>query len=157
MPTTAVRANTSGYGVINAVAGVCLDCMTGPVGATLGQHLGLMVSRSDSQGTPSVPSLAIHGVGLYQFRWVIRVGTQTIRIQCKEILDLTPRPTLTVLKDSALGINSDQVATAPSGADWKTIGPLSISATAVGVALVQLKNNVVSQYTDCYFDLLVAT
>lgn len=157
MPTAGVKGNNSATAIIGAIKGICLDCMTGPTFSTLGQHLNFAVTKSVSQGTPSAPSLAIAGPTLWQFRWQIRVGTQTIRCAVLQASNTTPRPTMTIKANPDVGLNADVVGTAPGGTTWVTIGPLSVTASAVGVVLVQLSNNKVDSYDTAYFDLIVAT
>lgn len=157
MPTTGIRGTLAGYGVIGAIQGICLGGPTGPHGSAYGFHLQFPVSRNNSTGTPTAPSIQIYGPGVWRFRWTIRVGTQTIRCACMQVGNGTPRPTMVVKANPDVGLNADVTGTAPSSATWVTIGPLTVTASAVGAVFVEFHNNYLAAYDTAYFDLLVAT
>lgn len=117
-------------------------------------------SRKDlTEGNPSAPSLYMSSQGKWGFKWILNAGTRTISIDCKQPVNLSPRPTLTVLKDVSLGINSDMTGTATSGTGWVTIGPVTITPTATGVVWVELRNEYddVNENSPCYWDNIVIT
>lgn len=110
------------------------------------------------QGNPQ-PSLRIDNRGRWRLHWTVPAGTRTIQIDCLQAVNVSPYPTLIVKANPAVGLNSDQVATAPAGAGWKTIGPLSINISSPGGVWVELHNNYLSVAggAPCYFDNVVVT
>lgn len=85
-------------------------------------------------------------------------------IMVKQVENLTPYPTLTAKANPSIGVASDVVGTAPAGAGWKKIGPITVVATGPGVVWVELRNNLRAAYNPangnvlpwapCFFDLL---
>jgi hypothetical protein len=151
-----VKANKSGWGSIAVLQGINIGGQMGPItGNTL--PLQALVARSDSQGTPSSPSIVLYGPTYWRFRWTIRVGTQTLRVSCLQAGNESPRPTMVIKANTDVGLNADVSGSAPSSTGWVVIGPLSVTANATGAVFVEFHNNYIGGYDFCYFDLLIAT
>lgn len=154
----AIRGNKAGYASINYMTSVCLDTPTSLYSDnTSGRHLVVGISKSTAQGNPSPPSLAIAGYGFWRFRWSLTTGTHTISCLVKQVSGGTPRPSLVVKKNAAIGLASDTTGTAGAGTGWTAIGPLSVIVTSPGVVWVELWNNYMAAYGTAYFDHIVTT
>lgn len=161
----AVKGNYGGPGVVGALKAICIGGPTGPTGSTLGWHLRSGVQQSNTEGTPATPSLLIGQPGQWRFRWAVKSGSQTISISVKQPSAVTPYPTMTVKANPAIGVNVDVVGTSAGGAGWLTIGPLTVTATGIGVVWVELSNNDTGTYdptngnifpsAPCYWDNLL--
>jgi hypothetical protein len=114
--------------------------------------------KDTSEGNPQ-PSLRMDAVGFWRFRWSVTSGARTIQIDCKQVLNGAPYPTLVVKANASIGVNADVVGTAGTGAGWKTIGPITANPTSAGALWVELRNNMDAQsgMGKCYFDNLVTT
>ena len=66
---------------------------------------------------------------------------------------MTPRPTLVVRKNVAIGLTDDVTTTAAAGTGWVTV-TASFTATADGAVWFELRNNL-DGYFPCFFDKLV--
>ena len=66
---------------------------------------------------------------------------------------MTPRPTLVVRKNAAVGLTDDVTATAAGGSGWVTV-TTSFTATADGAVSFELHNNL-DGFFPCFFDKLV--
>ena len=137
----AVRSNFSGPAVVGALQGICLGGPSGPRNSSLGRHLQSGVRRSDTEGTPSAPSLVIGQPGFWRFRWSVTSGLHTISISVKQPSNATPYPTMTIKANPDIGVAADVVGTSPGGAGWVTIGPINVTPTSAGVLWVELANN----------------
>lgn len=154
-----IRGNISGPGVIGYLRGLCLGGPTSVNGdGNFGRHLIPNITESLTEGNPAVPSISIGEPGFWRFRWGVKTGVRTIRIDVKQVVNTNPRPTIVVKANAAIGVATDQTATAASSTGWTTIGPITITATADGVLWVELHNNCVSAFaTPAFFDHIVAT
>lgn len=135
--------------------------------SSFGRNLICGISKETVEGSPSSPSLKISQNAIWRFRWAVQSGARTISIKCKQAINLSPRPTMTIKANSSIGINSDLIATASSNVGWVTIGPISFTAIGSGLIYVELSNNLID-YTDdvnnggnsdsvTYFDHIVVT
>ena len=106
------------------------------------------------QGSPDAPCFRMDTPGAFKFRWAADTGAHTIAIKVKQVANQSPRPTLTVLPNPAVGIADPIVTAAPSGTDWVMIGPVSVTFTAAGVVWIELRNWLNTQFgtTPCYWD-----
>lgn len=139
----------------SGVNGICFFAPTGPHGSSLGSHLKTNVRRSDVEGSPATPSLEIAQPNQYwRFRWAVLSGTHTISVRVKQVANGTPRPSIVIKANPAIGVNSDVTEVAPSGADWVTIGPATVSPTSDGVLWVELWNNYAGNYNPSSGDSL---
>ena len=146
-------------GSIAGDQGICMNTPTSIRGdSTFGRHMQVGVLRSDTQGNPSAPCLQLDIPGMWRFRWAISVGLRTIRINCLQASNGSPRPTMVVKANSAIGLAADITATAGLSTGWVTVGPASFTATAAGVVWVELWNNYFGAInTPTYWDHIVAT
>lgn len=114
-------------------------------------------AKDTTQGDPSQPSLRIDGKGVWRFRWAVSSGTRTISVSVKQALNISPRPTLVVKANAAIGVNSDVTGTAGSSATWVTIGPVTASPSSDGALWVELRANLDYQSATCYWDNIQTT
>lgn len=148
--SNAVFSHTAVGGVIQPTC-VNLSGVTGPNGSSTGLSLQSMVFRNDAEGNPAPPSLELRHPNFWRFRWALRIGTQTLRIQVKQVSNTNPRPSMVIKANPAVGLLADVSGSAPSGVDWVTIGPLVVTATAAGAVWVELHNNKVDAYDSAFF------
>lgn len=115
-------------------------------------------ARDNTEGSPDPPSLRMNTKGRFRFRWtVIGGGARTVSVNVKQPINLSPRPTLTVKANPAIGVAADVSGTAPSGTSWVTIGPVVINPTIDGSLFVELSANYDGQYVPCWWDEIVTT
>jgi hypothetical protein len=154
----AVRANLTGPARIGVVQAISIGGPTGSRGSSLGLHLQNGVSRSDIEGSPDVPSVRLAQVGFWRFLWVAKSpGRYQIQVNVKQVINLPPRPSLVIKANPDIGLSADVVGDAPDGADWVTIGPLTVNTTVPGATYIELHNNYAGDYADCFFDHIVET
>jgi hypothetical protein len=114
-----------------------------------------------ADGNPAAPCLGMKSVAAYQFFWGVLAGARTISIYCKQTCNQTPRPTMTVLANPAIGVSASVQGTAPSGTGWVTVGPIAVSPSSSGVLTVVLNNWVTGRYmspqSPCLWDHIVTT
>lgn len=115
-------------------------------------------AKDTSEGNPQ-PSLRMDALGSFRFRWQVLAGARTIQIQCKQAINLSPRPTMVIKANSDIGVNADVTVTAGSGAGYVTIGPETINPVSDGALWVELHNNLDYQIAvaPCYWDNLSTT
>lgn len=155
--TNGLRSNRCSIGVIPTL-GLCLGGMTGAIGgASMGLHLMCGVEISNTEGLPAPPSLLIRGPSLWRFRWVLHTSINTIQVDVKQAANIAVRPSIVVKANPDCGVNADSSSSAASSAGWVTIGPLTVSPSGVGAVFVELHNNVVTQWADCFFKNLIIT
>lgn len=119
------------------------------------------VQRSDTEGFPSAPCIALRQPGAWRFRWQVQPGTQTISCYCRQPANAAPYPTMVVRANPTFGVNADTVGTSPGGTGWVKIGPITVVATSPGVLWVEFRNNLATldptrgdtgPWAICYFD-----
>lgn len=110
-----------------------------------------------SVGNPAQPSLRMDASGKWRFRWAMAIGQHLISVNVLHAINQTPRPSMVIKANPAIGINADIETFAPSGTGWVTINSPTFTTTAVGVAWVELRNNLVTNigFSPCYFDHIV--
>ena len=91
--------------------------------------------------------------GALRSRAKVKPGSRSISIDVKQAANLSPRPTLVVRKNAAVGLAEDVTATATSGTGWVTV-TASFTATADGAVWFELRNNL-DGYFPCLFDKLL--
>lgn len=155
----ALHSKSGEQGVIGALQGIAIGGPTSMFGdGTFGRHLQVGVLRNNTEGNPAQPSLQLDIPGMWRFRWGVIAGPRTIRVNVKQVVNASPRPTLIVRANSAVGLNSDLTVTAGSSTGWIVLGPASFTATAAGPLWVELWNNYHGQYqTPCFFDHIIST
>jgi hypothetical protein len=121
---------------------------------TVGDNYQARGGRDDMEGYLNPPSLRIQSRGKWRFRWKLSIGIHNISVRVKQEINLDPRPTLTVKANSEIGLLADAVGTAPSGAGWVTIGPVSVAITTAGATWVELAANYEAQNINSYWDYL---
>jgi hypothetical protein len=92
-------------------------------------------TQDDTLGTPTAPSLKVVG-NSYQrkYLWPISAGLQSISIDVMKNVDVVNfEPSLTIKKNTDLGVSADITQKAPTGTGWVTIGPINVFTTAAGV------------------------
>lgn len=154
MPTYsgAIRSNPSGAGVAGALQALAVGGLTDWLGnASAGRELQTGVTRDDTDGFPAPPSLRFEWWGFWRFRWVVSVGTMSFTIYAKQALNQSPRPSVVLKANAAVGLVVDTSFVAAASAGWVTITP-SFVATAAGVIWVELWNNLNTSFsTPCLF------
>jgi len=123
------------------------------------QFLSTFGGKDTSEGDPSQPSLRMDARGVYRFRWAFASGARTVAVNVKQEVNASPRPTLVVKANPAIGIAADVIETAGSSTNWITIGPANISPSADGATWVELHANYDGQYMSapCYWDHIETT
>lgn len=154
-----VRGNKSNLGQIGVLNGIWIGGPTSLFSDTaFGRHLALNIEISNTEGDPATPSLKVAEPGFWRFQWGLRTGTQTIQILCKQVVNASPRPSMVVKANAAIGVNADITTSAPAGAGWVTIGPVSVTATGEGAVWVELWNNYELAFeTPTFFDQIATT
>lgn len=112
-----------------------------------------------TDGSPSPPCLGLYWPkSTYSFQWGVTSGTRTISINAKQASNGSPRPSMTVNVNSAIGVTSAVTGYAAGSTGWVTIGPLTVTPTSNGVLTVTLACNyqdVTQQYA--LFDNITTT
>lgn len=122
-------------------------------------NLMSMGGRDNAQGDPAQPSLRMDARGVFRFRWAFASGARTVSVNVKQEANASPRPTLVVKANPAIGIAADVVETAGSSTNWITIGPAAINPSSNGATWVELHANYDAQYRSapCYWDHIETT
>ncbi len=109
-------------------------------------------------GNP-LPSIRLDAKGFWRTRWVVRAGTRTVKVDCLQAVNSSPRPTITVKANPAIGVAADVSATAGSNTGWITIGPVTITPSSNGVVWIEIRANYDTQAggCPCWFDNMVWT
>jgi hypothetical protein len=107
---------------------VCLQSDVLPLGS----------GRVDDDGFPAPPCLRVPRGGSLRFRLGVEAGPRSVSVRVKQPSADLPRPTLRVLANAEVGIATDLIATAPTGASWVRIGPISFTAASAGGVVVEL-------------------
>jgi hypothetical protein len=109
--------------------------------------------RSDTEGSPEPPSMSLAVRSALRSRANVKAAARSIRIDVKQAANLSPRPTLVIRRNPAVGLDEDVVATAATGTGWVTV-TASFTAAADGAVWFELRNNL-DGFFPCYFDNLV--
>jgi hypothetical protein len=91
--------------------------------------------------------------GALRSRAKVKAGSRSISIDVKQAANLTPRPSLVVRKNAAVGLTDDVTGTAAAGTGWVTV-TASFTATVDGAVWFELRNNLDGFFL-CFFDKLV--
>lgn len=149
----------TGSNIVGYLKGISLGGMSDLYGnGTSGiRHLQLGLGKNTTEGIPNTPSLELKlPNSMWRFRWTVKPGTRTVSIKTKQIdCGGLERPTMKIKANVLIGLNSDLTLTASSGNNWVTIGPLSFTATALGVTWVEVWNNLNKSNHSAYFDHIV--
>lgn len=167
-PFGAVKDKVSFAGVIDALKGISLGGPTSYLGdGTFGRHMQVGVTENFTDGNPSAPCLQLTYPGFWRFRWSVKPGVRSVYIQAKQshylsgsvpYVNIFYPPTMVVKANSAVGLNNDISGSAIDTQGWNQIGPVSFTATAVGIISVELWNNNSNEYnTPCLFDHIICT
>lgn len=156
----AVKARIGQSSSIGILQGINLGSLQSPYSSSTYQCLMTMVRRENTEGSPGPPCIALTGPTMFHFRWSLHNGSNTLTIQCKQVVNANPRPTVTVKANPSCGVNVDVSATAPSGTGWVTV-TVTVSATCTtttdNAVVVELRNNYMVDYQTCYFDNISTT
>ena len=111
------------------------------------------------EGYTSSPCLRMDAKGKWRFRWALTIAQHSISVFVKQADNLSPRPSLVVKNNPAIGIPADIEVFAPPSTDWIQISSGTFPVTAVGATWVELKCNVETNvgFSPCYFDLISKT
>jgi hypothetical protein len=154
-----VRAPVLDDRTTGALQGIYLGGPTSQDGAgTFGRNLQVGATQSLDEGSPSsqTPSLKLDNLGFWRFRWSVAAGSRSVSVNAKQT-NSSQRPSVVVKSNTAVGLNSDISGAAAAGNDWVTIGPVSFTATDVGMVWVELHNNCQTSNCPAYFDHIVTT
>lgn len=151
--------------VVGHVQGISLGGPTSVTGEdTYGTRNYLMGwGKNPSEGSATAPCLEFLHPGMWRFKWVVKPGQRRISIRTKQVKNFSgQRPSMTIKKNTNVGINSDIVTYAPTGSDWVTIGPVIFTATGTDMVWVELRNNLhMSEYpvsqSKALFDHIIVT
>lgn len=111
-------------------------------GGSFGRHMQVGVNRENGDGTPSAPSLRLDYPGnMWRFRWVVKNGNRSISVSAKQNSTGSFRPSMIIRKNPNIQIFNDISASAPDGAGWVNIGPITFTASGSDVVWVELHNN----------------
>lgn len=108
-----------------------------------------------STGNPA-PSLRMNGGGVWARRIRVVAGARRIRVDAMQTQSIRARPTMTILKNTAVGVSTDLTYTADAGSGWVTITSAELTITATGALWVILRNPEPRLCDSCYFDNLFA-
>lgn len=136
--------------------------LTGPDNSSAGWGLQVGVQRSNTEGTPSAPSLLLAQPGAWRFRWQVVPGSQTISVWCKQVVNTSPYPSMMLKANPDIGFAADVETSAAAGVGWKKIGPVTATVSTPGVLWVELRANLRTQgyatsstpWELCHFDLV---
>lgn len=122
------------------------------------QQLSVGVRRENTEGQ-AAPAMAFEQPGKFRFRWKVLAGSRTMTIMVQQAANAAPFPTLTVKANPDCGVLADVVGTAPAGAGWKTIGPVTIVPSVLGAVWVELEAtyNGAIPPSPCYWDNIIVT
>ena len=97
--------------------------------------------------------------GMWRFRWLVLNGNRSVQVDVKQVVNLSPRPTMVIKANAAIGVNADITTTAGSSTGYITIGPTTINPSSIGAVWVELHNNYDGQYlsTPCFWKNVVMT
>lgn len=158
------RHNRGGETSANSfLQGIALSSNTSYDGeATAGRHLQVSTTRSLNEGFPSAPCISLERAGFWRFRWVVKPGPRAIYVWAQQNSTASAvRPSVVVKNNTTVGLNADLSASAPYGAGWQQVGPITFTATGNGVVWVELHNNytgaVPPVISASYFDHIITT
>jgi len=123
----------------------------------------ILGGRDNTEGNSLQPCLKIESQGYYQFRWGRSGTVQSISVDVKQAVNLSPRPSLYVYPNTDIGVTGvsgyGYEVFAASGAGWVTIGPVPVTGTGIGAVKVELRANYDGQYNSapCYWDHLATS
>jgi hypothetical protein len=162
MPTAISGKQLVAVPTAEGVRSFSLFDMAGQDQSSGGWSMQVGVVRSNTEGSPSSPSLLLRQPGAWRFRWQVQTGTQTISCYCKQAINVSPFPSMVARANSSLGLAANVTGTSGGGAGWVKIGPISVTVTGPGVLWVELRANLKTQdassanplgpWYPCYFD-----
>lgn len=150
--TNAIRSNPAGGAVAGALQAIAMGGPTDWLGnASLGREFQTGVTEDLTDGFPAPPSLRFEWWGFFRYRWGVAVGTNSVTIYAKQPLNESPRPSVVLKKNTAVGLVADTAFVAAAGVGWVAI-PVSFVATGAGIVVVQLWNNLNTTFSaPCLF------
>lgn len=101
-------------------------------------RLSSYAQRDDAVGFSAPPSIYYPRGGFLRIRLAVSAGLRSVTIKAKQPATGIPRPTARILANPAIGVNADVSATAPSGTDWVTLGPITFTASTAGGVVLEL-------------------
>lgn len=114
-----------------------LDNARGQLYLAQGSNAGFRITDEAESPSPG-DAWRWHHAGLQRLRWYVTAGENSLTVRVRYSHDAAPRPTVRVLPDTGLGI-AENWATAPAGANTIHSLTLTVTATAAGVATLQLE------------------
>lgn len=149
-----IRSNFHGACTVGALRGISLGGPTSWLGdGSWGRHLQTGVVRSDAEGTPGAPAIALKWVGFWRFKWVVETGARSLTIFAKQAINQSPRPSVILKANAAIGLAADSEVVAGAGTGWVQIDAPFV-ATADGVLWVEVHNNLTAGNYPVFFDHL---
>lgn len=140
----AIRSTFAGPGVAGALQALSIGGPTSWLGdCTFARDLQVGAFRNDTDGFPSPPSIELHHVGFWRFRWAVVAGARTLTVYAKQGLNESPRPSIRLKANSDVGLLVDTDFTAAASSGWVPI-TASFVATGSGVIWVECRNNLSS-------------
>lgn len=152
IPAGAMLAGTIGT---DAICPACAKMLNG-INCDSDMQLS-MGGRSETEYYVSATSLVMQTRGRWRFRHNAASGDRSLSVWVKQAANQSPRPTIVVRENRALGLMADAVATAGSGTGWVQIGPVNFTLNANGAVWVTLEANYHGNGTPapCYWDTVV--
>ena len=142
--------NGGGLGITNFFVGSGVDSPVADCCSSRTYQYG--AEYEAVEGSPAPPSLALKENGYWRFRWLVGTGNRSITVFVKQASNLSPRPTLKLRANAAVGLVADVVTTAASSVTW-TAMTAAFVCTGTGVIWVEMWNNTLQLPQDpAYFD-----
>lgn len=115
-------------------------------------RLSVEARRDDTVGFSAPPSIYYPRGGFMRIRLAVSAGLRSVTIKAKQPATGIPRPTAKILANPSIGVNADVSATAPSGTDWVTIGPITFTPSTAGGVYLELFAPWSGFEGGCWFD-----
>lgn len=114
----------------------------------------VMGGQDVSIGNAAQPSLRMDGKGFFRLYWTVKSGSRNFSVTVKQAVNASPRPRVTIVKNTGIGVNADATGSAGSSTGFTTIGPINVTPFSDGVLEVRLENLLDAQIGafPCYWD-----
>lgn len=120
------------------------------------RQLQVGVSKEETEGFSTAPSLKFLHVGFWRFKWVVTAGDRTLEVYAKQAANANPRPSVILKANADVGLAADAEFSASASAGWVKI-TATFTATADGVIWVELHANLRTGNYPAYFDHIVTS
>jgi hypothetical protein len=115
------------------------------------RHFQIGAYRSNTQGTPLAPCLALDFWGFWRFRWAVGPGNRSLTAFAKQVSNVANRPSIVLKANPDVGLVADVTAVMGSSTDW-IAATAAFVATGTGMVWVELHNNCLGIPDTCFFD-----